>query len=578
MSAVFSIVIIPDTQMYVERNPEIFLNAQMDWIIDHQFDADKNIIYVAHLGDLKDDPLCDNQTITLDDASMMSEWAIVRAAFDKLEAATSVAFPDGIPYGLLPGNHDFEPVSGFCPHFNIDILPRPLTVDLDGDGVTYNLLFGPDTFDSDITPGTPKSYYGGSRLAGDNDDNYTLFSAGGVKFIAINLGYRGDANALGSLDEVAWTDARLKEFDDRIGIVTSHYVLDCNLSSSFSCGGGPGFVPNNFGNWAAQLYSGIADNPNLMMMMGAHRFGEAYRVEDRIADGMQPVHVLLFDYQELQYPAGDPASVATFRFVSPTADGFGNTGFMRIMTFDTDTGIVTTKTFSPADVAPLVGQPDTGIDLESIYFPYQAELSDGVLTTAEIATINTGTAMKESTASNLRFSFEGYVDTASSVFIDFDARQDGTAYVGVGDFFPADEYDGVVINDSDPASGSTFVNLVVGNVGADISGYHVNIGAFAVTPQTQLTLDFTAVVTEVSFDFASPGGILTVTAFDASAAPLGVFNFNGTDLFTTQTGAALNAGRVDISGTGEIASLVIEPSPSTVLIIDNLNFTSAGSP
>jgi len=226
------------------------------------------------------------------------------------------------------------------------------------------------------------------------------------------------------------------------------------------------------------------------------------------------------------------------------------------MRFDTVTGVVNINTFIPPETAVL-GRTNL---LESTYPAFS------------------GDDMDMNTASDLSFSYLGYVDTASSVSIDFDTRQDGTPYVGLGEFFPAAEYDGVVINDSDPAAGSTFVNLVFGNVGADISGYHVNIGAFAVTPQTQLTLDFTTVVTAVSFDFADPGGDLTVTAFDASATQLGVINFNGTDLFTTQTGTAIGAGHVDISGIGEIASLLIEPNPSTVLIIDNLSFTTAVSP
>ena len=173
----------------------------------------------------------------------------------------------------------------------------------------------------------------------------------------------------------------------------------------------------------------------------------------------------------------------------------------------------------------------------------------------------------------------GFSSTASAVFIDFDTRQDGTPYTGLGDFFLANEYNGVVINDSDPTAGSTYVNLINPvNVGTAISGYYVNIGAFDVTPQTQLTLDFTTAVTDASFDFANPTGDLTVSAFDVSGASLGVFNFMGTDLFVNQAGFNQNAGHVGISGIGEIASLLIEPGLNQALIFDNLNFSPVPVP
>jgi len=173
----------------------------------------------------------------------------------------------------------------------------------------------------------------------------------------------------------------------------------------------------------------------------------------------------------------------------------------------------------------------------------------------------------------------GFSATASAIFIDFDTRQDGTPYSGLGGSFPANEYNGVVITDTDPGPGNTFVNLINPvNVGTSIDGYYVNVGAFASTPQTQLTLDFTTVVTDVSFDFANPAGDLTVSAFDVSGASLGVFNFLGTDLFVNQAGFNQKAGHVDISGIGEIASLLIEPGLDQALIFDNLNFSPVPIP
>lgn len=173
----------------------------------------------------------------------------------------------------------------------------------------------------------------------------------------------------------------------------------------------------------------------------------------------------------------------------------------------------------------------------------------------------------------------GFSSIASAIFIDFDTRQDGTPYTGLSESFLANEYNGVVINDSDPASGSTYVNQINSiNAGTAISGYYVNIGAFSATPQTQLALDFTTVITDASFDFANPTGSLTVSAFNVSGTSLGVFNFIGTDLFVNQAGFGQNAGHVNIFGIGEIASLLIKPDSNQALIFDNLNFSPVSAP
>lgn len=173
----------------------------------------------------------------------------------------------------------------------------------------------------------------------------------------------------------------------------------------------------------------------------------------------------------------------------------------------------------------------------------------------------------------------GFSATASAIFIDFDTKQDGTPYSGLGGSFPANEYNGVVINDSDPGPGVTFVDqLNPLNVGTSISGYYVNVGAFDSTPQTQLTLDFTTVVSDVSFDFANPTGDLTVSVFDISGGSLGVFNYSGEDPFINQAGFNYGAGSVVISGIGDIASVLIEPGLNQTLVIDNLNFSPVPIP
>jgi thermitase len=165
----------------------------------------------------------------------------------------------------------------------------------------------------------------------------------------------------------------------------------------------------------------------------------------------------------------------------------------------------------------------------------------------------------------------------SAFAIDFDTRQDGTPYTGLGDLLTANEYDGVSIQGNDPLPGFTSVDQVdsVANPSTDISGYHVRVGAFSSTPATQLDLNFTTAVTSLSFDFGSPSGGISVEAFDASSISLGVFHFSRTGTFINQAGFPIGTGSAVLSGIGNIAGVEIRPALANEgLLFDNLNFVT----
>ena len=392
-SAQFSIVVIPDTQMYVEQHPEIF-EAQMNWITANQV-AEK-IIYVAHLGDLKDDLSCDNKTVNVGTGGGRTEWQIVDDTLGILDAAT-------VAYGVIPGNHDFDQVSGDCPNFTTE---RPLG--------TYNSLIGPTRFAGTAHYGDPSVPTPGNRVTGSNEDNFALFESDGVKFIAINLAYKEFANPIGMDPEVTWADNLLKAYPDRIGIVTSHYFMDAN----------PG---NSFGPYGQEIYDGLSNNPNLFMMLSAHEFGEAWRTDMSGRIGMQPVQALLSDYQRYVFPSndGDPGTPpndpnpAGIDFTNFGNTGFGDSGLMRIMRFDTVTGMVDIESFIPP-VIPVKNRPGT---LVSTYSPAS------------------GAGMAEDTASNIGFTYLGYAASAAFSFDIFecDGIAGGTCTTPSGSIsFPSD--------------------------------------------------------------------------------------------------------------------------------------------
>lgn len=87
----FSIIVLPDTQIYSKKFPNIFLK-QTKWIADNY--QKLNIVYVAHVGDI------------VDDQQSKKEWINSNNAMMVLEKTSSKKFPDGIPFGIAPGNHD----------------------------------------------------------------------------------------------------------------------------------------------------------------------------------------------------------------------------------------------------------------------------------------------------------------------------------------------------------------------------------------------------------------------------------------------------------------------------------------
>jgi calcineurin-like phosphoesterase family protein len=170
----FSIVVLPDTQFYSERYPQIFAN-QTQWIVDNKDRL--NIKFVIHEGDIVED--ADNDT----------QWK---------RASKSMSVLDGkIPYGILPGNHD-ENVSEYEKYFP---------------AMRYKNY----------------SYWGGSHA--NNTCNYQLFSALGFDFIVVNLRWNPDS------DDIMWANGVLKNYSERKTILVTHgYINEYGIRSVHGLG------------------------------------------------------------------------------------------------------------------------------------------------------------------------------------------------------------------------------------------------------------------------------------------------------------------------------------------------------
>ena len=143
----FSLVALPDTQFYAaEKNgglKEMF-TAQTDWIVSNR--VDRNIAYVAHLGDISDSGDIKSGIPNL------TEWRNATNAMYRLDNPVTTLLQHGIPYGLAVGNHDEEPIGS-----------------AEGTTTFYNQYFGVSHF-------AGKPYYAG-HYGTNNYNHFDFFSA-----------------------------------------------------------------------------------------------------------------------------------------------------------------------------------------------------------------------------------------------------------------------------------------------------------------------------------------------------------------------------------------------------------------
>lgn len=306
----FTIIALPDTQYYsaqLNGGTAAIFSAQTDWIVS-EMNA-RNIQFVLHLGDVVDHG--DNNNGGQD-----NEWEYLFAkdAMYRLENPSTTFLAEGLPYSVAIGNHDQSPNGN-----------------ADGTSKYWNKYFGVHpTLGTNHFTG--KSYYGGTQVAENADNNFTLFSAGGLDFICISMEYDTSPDAA----DLAWADSLLKAYPSRRGIVVTHWTVNTGNPASFSTQG-------------SALYNALKNNPNLMMLHGGHIHGEGRRTDTYAG---RTVHSILADYQGRTR---------------------GGDGWLRIMTFSPANNVVHIKTYSPTlnqFETDADSQFDLTIDLQSGLGPF----------------------------------------------------------------------------------------------------------------------------------------------------------------------------------------------------------------
>lgn len=282
----FSIVVLPDTQYYTSQTSYDLFDRQMLWIANNE--AAYNIKFVMHMGDITND----NTT---------AQWAVARAAYNILDST-------GIPYSVLPGNHDYKGDGAGVEWAEVAF--RDLT--------KYNANFGPQKF-------TGKPWYGGNKgnSTTDNANNFCLFEVGDQKFLVISLEF------CPRKDTMTWANNLIAQYPDRRVIVATHGYMTTN-------GAYMGSYENDYaliGAGGSDLWNEmVSRHSNMLMAMCGHVTESV--VNTKTGWGGNTIYEMLVDYQSEK-----PRNL--------TSPNLGN-GWLRILTFNPDSNTISASTVSVA--------------------------------------------------------------------------------------------------------------------------------------------------------------------------------------------------------------------------------------
>jgi hypothetical protein len=280
----FTIMVVPDTQYYSQKYPDIF-HKQIQWIGDNL--QRYNVPFVLQLGDI---------TETAADA----EWEVAKAAFARLDGK--------VPYVLTPGNHDYgdrlqvlSKRSAMSRYFPVSLFEKMSTF-----GGVYDAQ--PDK----------------------SDNSYHKFEAGGRKWLVIALEF-APRN-----DVVRWAGDICAKHPDHSVIIITHAYLEAKTNQRIAFTGGYGYKPAPAApgapppekpdlNLGVDLWNKLASqHENVAMVLCGHTSYTNKKSDKGKAGNV--VHEVVVDYQR---------------------DVNGGNGWMRLLQVLPDGRTVRTRDYSP---------------------------------------------------------------------------------------------------------------------------------------------------------------------------------------------------------------------------------------
>lgn len=223
----WELVMIPDTQMLMVNTPdagqEKFQNIA-DWIVANA--ASRKIKMVAHMGDVTS--INSSGTPNDLDANHEAQLTAASGIIETIEDAN-------VPILLNVGNHDYDAAGTFT-HWT-------------------------GTFPVARVSG--KAWYGG-RYDGDTDnDNLAfLFTAGGKDYVIVGLSNQATEA------ERTWAHAIFDTYSTRIGILTTHVLMDAD------------------GDMYASIYDDVVSPcPNVLITLSGHYTNSNYQKSTDMGGG-----------------------------------------------------------------------------------------------------------------------------------------------------------------------------------------------------------------------------------------------------------------------------------------------------
>ncbi len=246
----WTLVLLPDTQVYSLRYPGLFL-SQTSWIVQNRERLDLKC--VLQLGDITN-----NNTVR--------EWENARSALTLMDGK--------VPYVFCPGNHDYGP-SG-------DASTRDTRMN---EYLPYSSYVNRPTF-------------GGAMEKGKMDNTYQYFEAGGHQWIVIALEWA-------PRDEtIAWANDVMSRHPDHYGIMITHaYMNNNDLRYDHNDQAHPqDYNPHHYRtpggkNDGQELWDKLIRKHNFVFVFNGHVLGDGTGYMSDRNDQGKIVHQMLANYQ-----------------------------------------------------------------------------------------------------------------------------------------------------------------------------------------------------------------------------------------------------------------------------------------
>jgi len=355
----FTIAVIPDTQNYVDYtrqqstgfaidSSELFIQ-QMKYISDKGLANGGDVVFVSSVGDVWQHLLSDMDPEHLErgiDAVTGAGEAF--SALIKPEETLTIEIPKsiegyqyisnaGIPFGVAPGNHDYDAWWIASQIKDSDTLDSSAgnsadnTTEIHIGGLdAFRTAFGSETAYFRDKPWYVSSFKGGASSA-------QVFSGGAYQFLHLALEMQpGD-------DVLNWAQGVINQYAGLPTIVTTHDYLSARGERRPYNQFDLSLADPGFNNSAEILWSKfISRNDQIFLVLCGHQLGQALLVD--INDSGHEVYQILADYQgrgQAGLDAGQPLEA------NGAVAGVGD-GWYREMTFHLteSNSNITIKTYS----------------------------------------------------------------------------------------------------------------------------------------------------------------------------------------------------------------------------------------